>query len=518
MTSPLNHLAGHIYREVSRQFPVCCASDEFYFFPQAQSEGEDRWRWDDFSPASLETFAVRSLQWQDELDLLWQNTESHAERIDAGLLRRMLQTLREQLLDISPQRSQPTFHLNIVAAGFAQALKNGDPQAWTARLAGLPAFLDQARQLLDQVPPAFLKSGRAMLADLEHWFDGMAQQGRDCGIGIVALREFAQFLQKVNTGGSFILPEELFARLVTEHLGCGGDLPAVERELNGEYAEMSELLTEEAGRLAPGLDWRQLEARIPFVEAPNGNLQDLYRPELLRIEAHVRSAGLVPALAGDLRPELADVPDSMAAIRASDAYSARAGHPARGGVFHVYQHGRSDAGKIGRTLEFRMTAAHETWPGHHLLDVCRWNLPRPVRRPLERPLFYEGWACFAENLLARTGYFTNPWDRFLLARRRIERAARGLVDLGLQTGRVTIAEAVRMLEQVGYVRQQAERVVPKYALRPGYQVCYTLGLRRMLRLRDQCHRLETGDLVRQVLMQGEIGFADLAEVLTQEGD
>jgi uncharacterized protein (DUF885 family) len=515
---PLEQLAEQIYQQIARQFPVCCASDEFYFFPQVPGDGNDRWSWDDFSPARLETFAARSRQWEADLGLLMQNIPSHAERIDAELLRRMLKSLREQLLEISPQRSQPTFHLNIVVAGLTQALEDGDPDAWSSRIAGLPAFLQQAGRLLDQVPHAFLEPGRKMLADLELWITRLEQNGHTVGTGLAALGEFAQSLEKKSAGDSFAFPPALYERLVTDHLGCGGDLAVIERELNSEYTEMFELLTGEAGRLVPGQDWQLLEARIPFVEAPNGILLALYRSELLRLEAHVRGAGLVPDLAGTLQPELADVPAGMAAIRASDAYSARVGHPSRGGTFYFYQETRKGSGQVGRSLEYRITAAHETWPGHHLLDCCRWNLPRAIRRPLESPLCYEGWACFAETLLVETGYFDGPWDRFLLARRRLERAARGLIDLGMQTGRLTFTAAAELLVEAGYAPLAAANVVPKYALRPGYQVCYTLGLRRMLRLREQCRRLDAGDFARRVLQQGEIGFPALENVLLTQGD
>jgi uncharacterized protein (DUF885 family) len=173
------------------------------------------------------------------------------------------------------------------------------------------------------------------------------------------------------------------------------------------------------------------------------------------------------------------------------------------------EHDRSPAGCPGRTLEYRMTAAHEVWPGHHLLDSCRWNLDRPLRSPLESPLFYEGWACLAEELLARTGYFSGPWDRFLLAKRRAERAARGLVDLGLQSGRLGSDQAVELLVRVGYRQQTARSVIPKYLLRPGYQVCYTLGLKQGLDLFERFGKENVSDFSQKVLKQGEIGFERL---------
>ena len=170
-------------------------------------------------------------------------------------------------------------------------------------------------------------------------------------------------------------------------------------------------------------------------------------------------------------------------------------------------------GRPGRSLEYRMTAAHEAWPGHHLLDACRWQLDRPLRRPVESPLFYDGWACLAEEMMARSGYFDGPWDRFLLAKRRAERAARGLVDCGLQSGRMSIVQAQELLLRVGYRPALAGSVVPKYLLRPGYQICYTLGLQQGLGLLDRFAAQDLGLFARTLLKQGEIGFARLEKVL-----
>jgi uncharacterized protein (DUF885 family) len=514
----LETLAQRIYREIARQFPVCCASDEFYFFPQVIIDNGDRWSWDDLSAAGVGRFIATSGQWETELKQLGRKALTVETQIDAELLLTMLQTLREQLYDIAPQKNQPSYHLSIIVAGLSEALEADDPSAWHRRIADLPAFLQQAACLLEGVPTLFKQLGEQMLADLQLWFRDLERSGVIMGDGVRALQQFSAFLETCSTRESFTLPDALFDRIVLDHLGSDSPLASLEQLLGTEYEEMDQILTSEAERLVPGQPWQQLEKRLPFVNAPNNDLQQLYRPELLRLEEHARQAGLIPELAGQMQPELADVPESMAAVRASDAYSARVGHPATGGIFYIYERDQGETGRVGRTLEYRMTAAHEAWPGHHLLDICRWNLPRPVRRPLERPLFYEGWACYAEQLMAETGYFDGQWDRFLLARRRIERAARGLVDIGMQTGQLSLTEASQILVQVGYTPQKAALVIPKYALRPGYQVCYTLGLRRMLQLREQCATLDTAAFVRRVLSQGETGFAGLQQQLLTEGD
>ena len=39
-----------IYREIAQNFPVVSASDEFFYFPQVQSENPDWTVWDRFCP------------------------------------------------------------------------------------------------------------------------------------------------------------------------------------------------------------------------------------------------------------------------------------------------------------------------------------------------------------------------------------------------------------------------------------------------------------------------------------
>ena len=136
---------------------------------------------------------------------------------------------------------------------------------------------------------------------------------------------------------------------------------------------------------------------------------------------------------------------------------------------------------------------------------------------MERPLFSEGWACLAEELMFRTGCWESDWDRFTLARRRLRRAVRGQVDIGLQTGRMGVEEAARRLEQAAFSPAQARASVAAYALRPGYQVCYTLGIRKFLSLFDTFGE-DAGSFAAAVLAEGEIAFGDLEEALRRCGE
>jgi len=106
-----------------------------------------------------------------------------------------------------------------------------------------------------------------------------------------------------------------------------------------------------------------------------------------------------------------------------------------------------------------------------------------VRRQYESPLFYEGWACYAETLLLSEGYLTGPRHYLVGWQRRLWRALRGQVDLELQRGRWDLEEGRRRLGEAAYPKTAVRVQLLHLALNPGYQLCYTLGLKEMLSLR-----------------------------------
>lgn len=495
-------------RGASRSFPVCTASDEFYFFPQVPASRPDWSSWDDFSAEGTGEFADRLRGWERAVPAGRDGFQRDEDDVDGNLLLHALRTLREQLVLVQPQRRQPTFHLTVLCAGLAEALESQDREAWRGRVSGVPSFLERAEGSLEGLPSAFRDMGLEMAARVGHWFGDLEREGYDTGPAPEALARFEEFLRPLSCRGSFALSGETLDLVLREHMACGMGAEGVSRVLTEEIARMEEVMRGEADRLAPGLSWKEAARGFPGAVFPSGSAVELYRDEVRSLEKHCRALGILPSPAErsaalDVRP----LPAHLSAIRASDAYSARAGHPPRGGTFFIFGEGEE------RSPEYRMTAAHETWPGHHLLDLSRWGLSRPLRRSLERPLFYEGWACLAEELMARTEYFTGDWDAFLLARRRLRRAVRGKVDLAMQSGRVGEREAAGELEKAGFRREEALGAARKYALRPGYQVCYTVGLERFLALLDDYGGGGLGFFVGTVMSGGEVGFEDLERSL-----
>jgi uncharacterized protein (DUF885 family) len=111
-------------------------------------------------------------------------------------------------------------------------------------------------------------------------------------------------------------------------------------------------------------------------------------------------------------------------------------------------------------------------------------IQNPVRSQIESPLFYEGWAYYVESLLTEFGYADQPMDRLVDCKRRLWRAARCQIDVGLNTQRLVPGDAIRLLTTAGFSPEEASAQVDRFRLNPGYQLCYSLGRFEILRLRD----------------------------------
>ncbi|MDX1815189.1 MAG: DUF885 family protein, partial [Thermodesulfobacteriota bacterium] len=316
------------------------------------------------------------------------------------------------------------------------------------------------------------------------------------------------------TGSDYLLPPEIVARIVTEHIGCGVGPAEVRDAIRQEIGGTDRFMEDVCRRFFPGNHWREAVRKIPPPVMPKEGPLPIYREAAEDLLRHCIGAGIVPEDLPRRCPlRVATLPPYLRAIRAASAYSFTPGNPAQKGTFYIVPPDGSWDDSREDLADYRMLTAHEAYPGHHLLDSWRWEYVSPVRRPVETPLFYEGWACFAEELMRLTGHFSAPGDLLMLAKRRYRRAVRGLVDLDLQTGGQDLRSAADLLAESGFTRDAASAAVAKYALRPGYQVCYTFGLGRFLGLYERYGTQDVTRFVETVLSGGEIGFAHVEAAL-----
>lgn len=124
----------------------------------------------------------------------------------------------------------------------------------------------------------------------------------------------------------------------------------------------------------------------------------------------------------------------------------------------------------------RVVALHEVVPGHHLQSVVHRLRPLSrFRRRFYSTVFGEGWALYCEETMHRSGFFDLE-TRFAQLQMRLWRAVRVVVDVGLHTGRLTMAGAEQMLvEEAGLDPVNAEAEVLRYVDNPTRPMSYLVG-------------------------------------------
>jgi uncharacterized protein (DUF885 family) len=178
------------------------------------------------------------------------------------------------------------------------------------------------------------------------------------------------------------------------------------------------------------------------------------------------------------------------------------------------------------------TAYHEGVPGHHLqlaqLTYLSAELSRFQRLAAAIPGWSEGWALYAERLMGELGYLQQPDYELGMLRAQAFRAMRVIVDIGVHTGLPIPADQPDhggetwrpelMLPfgvEHGYEPEDFMRSeVDRYLGWPGQAICYKVGERAWLGIRDQARAREgaTFDLKRfhsRALSLGPMGLAQL---------
>ncbi len=200
----------------------------------------------------------------------------------------------------------------------------------------------------------------------------------------------------------------------------------------------------------------------------------LYRQEIEKMRLFFSKQGFIR---GDLCSslEITEMPAYLRSVRGSASFSAAFSADAREkSYFYITtslpRQNNSKAGKLLKrrlNREYKFLTAHETIPGHHLLDSIRRSRKNPVRRQIESPLFYEGWAYYAESLLTEYGYVDRPIEMLVDCKPRLWRSARCQIDVGLTYGIINREDAVKLLITCGFSKQESKRQINRFQLNPG---------------------------------------------------
>lgn len=224
---------------------------------------------------------------------------------------------------------------------------------------------------------------------------------------------------------------------------------------------------------------------------------DAGRRELLGdIEQRLRDLDpILPRWFGHLPPQklvVQPVPAHMQKTSPGGYYYPPAMDGSRPGTFFI------NLGDIDSNTRWSIPTLtyHEGAPGHHFqisIGQTLTDLPL-LRRSLNPSAFSEGWALYAEQLMAEAGvYKDDPAGDLGRLQAEMFRSVRLVVDTGLHRKRWTPEQATTYLQDKTGMKPSDVRVeINRYLVQPGQASSYKMGQLRLLALRQKA-RDQLGD-------------------------
>jgi hypothetical protein len=435
-----------------------------------------------------------------------------ADEIDQTAILNELRVTTARFERERPHERNPEFHVTHLLTSLFSLMARADRPAdergiaLAARLAATPRFLTEAQATLGRPPRVFTETalqvaegGRGLLAEGIPAF--AARTGPEARAAIAealpraraALDDFGAFLSgelRDRSDGEFAIGRDAFDfHLHFEH-ALRETAPEMLRYGEGLVREVEEELERRAAAIAPGVPWRALIEQLRGQHPLAAGLVDAYAAEMERAKRFVVERGLARVPDGAL--EVVATPDFMAPLIPFAAYDPPGAFAeARTGTFYVTVP-REGEPREHCVHELAATALHEGYPGHHLQHLWAQSLASPVRRVVGTPLTVEGWALYCEELMSEEGFYDRPEAGLFHQLYLLWRAARIVLDVRLHTMGMPVHEAVTYLaDLLGIARSSAEAEVRRYCVAPSYQLCYAIGRRELLRLRDD-YRVRAG--------------------------
>jgi uncharacterized protein (DUF885 family) len=382
----------------------------------------------------------------------------------------------------------------------------GRAPAALERLKAIPGFLDTARDTLDEPPSVFVDTALGMLGgggELVLQVTGelgaeapemRPQLQQAAGEALEALKRFGVALREeiepAPDPHAFAVGEDQFGRRLHHEHALVSGAPELWR-YGLHLQEESEAALADLARRMGGRPWRDIVEELRGDAPEPGALLDVYKAELARAHAFVEARDLVSIPRDPV--DVVTTPPFMLALVPFAAYEPPP-------VFLSHQTGRfyvtpPDPSLPPEALARQLRGhcrhaipamvAHVAYPGHHLQLVTAQGLGSEVRRHVWTPVMVEGWALYCEQLMDESGYYVDDEARLFQLVNLLWRAIRIVLDVGLHTRGMSPAEAVDyMVDHLPIERTSAEAEVRRYCAWPTYQLCYAVGRRELLKLRD----------------------------------
>ncbi len=451
------------------------------------------------------------------------------EEIDRTALLNEIRVSLRRFEKLKPQAKNPEFWLSHLLGGLHHLLLSADrtpaekAAAAIGRLEDIPDFLDDLKATLEEPVRVFVETalrmsegGRLLVKEMAAALGAQAPMhatrlAAAAEQASAALFKFDSNLERWLEMGTeqFAIGEESFNFLLHYQHALRDTAP----ELWRYGLRLKEEIEADLVRLATRLDGA----------TPN-ELVEAYAKEMARARDFVAERRLAPIPKAPLG--VIPTPAFMRPVIPYAAYDSPGAYSRdRTGWFYVtVPDARLPAAQQERILrdhcryELAATALHEGYPGHHLQLVIAKELPSHVRKNLWTPLTVEGWALYCEDMMGEQGFYASDEELFFQRVHLLWRAMRILLDVGLHTRGMTRDQAVdQMVNELHVERGNAEAEVRRYCAWPAYQLCYAVGRRELLRLRDDFRKAKGGSFTLRGFHDAVLPYGGLPVTLIRWG-
>ncbi|MGF1657674.1 MAG: DUF885 domain-containing protein [Verrucomicrobiales bacterium] len=442
----------------------------------------------------LETIVGDKLEHDDWVDRRLFLSMLRCEQLGTGQLN---QAARNPQLQVD-EAVESIFSLVLKSKG---QLKRQLP-AIRSRLKALPNYLEESLAVIRSPLPLWSdlaqKSCTGAIKFLEDLRPALSQLdtaiASTLDLAQTAFRNYASRLQRraLAEPETLAMGEHNFLFLVRERLGLDLSLHEIEQIAHQGIAEIHEQMRSLAKQLSKKSVDALLEESGQVWESDAPALLEAYTQATYNLRDRLAATGLAQPPPGETLSVMA-TPAFMKHHFPTAAYSSPPAFSAdQEGIFWVNDLSLDETTAAGRRRErlqhfgIELTTVHEAYPGHHL-QFCHQNQhPSFLRRMASHAIYYEGWTLWCEDWCLREGLVDEPWLKVLGLHDRLWRAHRVLIDCGLQTGRMSVAQAVKhLMQNLGFSRARAQNDVNWYTSSPTVPMSYYLGWRSMRSLHQR---------------------------------
>jgi uncharacterized protein (DUF885 family) len=485
------------------------------FYPvMATSKGMHQYdyRLPDYSKNSIKNEISRLKKFQSRLLQIKPEQLSLSDRIDLKLLKSNVEIALQNLDKIKWYQKNPYMYVDEIINGVYLILVSqyapfeARAQGIIARMKEVPDFLAQARINIKKPAPHFVRMASEQLITGIDLFRSVAEEisselpemANEVSVAseraILAMQDFQKFLKSVSQGapGSFALGKAEFDYKLKNEFFLDYD--------SDSLLKIGENLFGQADSI-----YRAFEAQLAANPAPTDSvfvlncitkddLLNYYQWEVEQTKLYLEEHNIVSVPDDIATCYVMETPVFLRKMIGGIAYQPAGPFSSdQTGYFYVRpipdsldEGQRSARYRYINRRGFKGSVVHEGFPGHHLQFVKSSLIENNVRKWQENNCYIEGWALYCEQMMYESGFFGNDQSRYLAILGGIAfRAARIVVDVKLQTGKMTIDEAVNWMSKAldddsNFVRIEVNR----YAVSPTVPMSYLTGKTEILRLRD----------------------------------